>query len=107
MRRVPALVLAATLAFAAMVTMAGPAHAIDFTVNSTADSPDANPGDKICASTLDGKCTLRAAVMEVDALGKTSNNITIPAGIYTLSLSGADEDWGYTGDPDLRATVNF
>ena len=107
MRRLPALLLAAALAFAASVTIAGPAHAIDFGVNSTADSPDANPGDKICASVLDGLCTLRAAVMEIDALGKTSNNITIPAGRYVLSLGGADEDWGYTGDLDLRFSVNI
>ncbi len=36
-----------------------------FTVNSTADTPDATPGDTICADSQ-GACTLRAAITEAD-----------------------------------------
>src|SRR5690554_3110996 len=38
-------------------------------VNSAADAPDANIGDGVCAS-ASGQCTLRAAVMEADALSR-------------------------------------
>ncbi|MCP4704410.1 MAG: T9SS type A sorting domain-containing protein [candidate division Zixibacteria bacterium] len=38
-----------------------------FIVNSRDDEPDINPGDGICA-TVDGDCTLRAAIMESNAL---------------------------------------
>jgi CSLREA domain-containing protein len=34
-----------------------------FTVNSTADTVDANPGDGLCADS-NGQCTLRAAIQE-------------------------------------------
>ncbi|MEA2610029.1 MAG: hypothetical protein QOJ75_2272 [Chloroflexota bacterium] len=36
-----------------------------FTVTSALDTPDATPGDAICADTL-GRCTLRAAMTEAD-----------------------------------------
>lgn len=48
-----------------------PAPAATFTVDSTADTVDINPGDGICAD-VNGACTLRAAVMEADALGGAS-----------------------------------
>ena len=37
-----------------------------FTVNGAGDTPDANPGDGICAD-IYGNCTLRAAIEEVNA----------------------------------------
>lgn len=37
-----------------------------FTVNNTADSSDANPGDRICADS-NSQCTLRAAIGEANA----------------------------------------
>ena len=43
----------------------------ELTVNHPGDEPDANPGDGICA-TADGYCTLRAAVMEANALSQCS-----------------------------------
>jgi len=106
MKRTRALILVATMVGAVLVVTAGPAHAIDFTVNSTVDAPDAHMGDKLCASAA-GKCTLRAAIMEVNALAKTSSNVKIPAGTYTLTVQGAGEDQGATGDLDLRVTMNI
>ncbi|MBK8312493.1 MAG: hypothetical protein IPL01_00090 [Acidobacteria bacterium] len=38
-----------------------------FTVNDLGDTPDATPGDTICAD-AGGKCTLRAAIMEANAI---------------------------------------
>jgi CSLREA domain-containing protein len=39
-----------------------------FTVNSLGDTPDTNPGNQVCADGA-GNCTLRAALMEANALG--------------------------------------
>src|SRR5690606_38888623 len=58
------------------------AHAATFTVNNTADAPDANPGDGICA-TASGVCTLRAALQEANAAAG-ADTINVPAGTYTL-----------------------
>jgi hypothetical protein len=66
-----------------------PAHAATFTVNSTADAVDAHPGDGVCAD-ASGHCTLRAAVMEANALSGP-DTITLPAGTYTLTIPGISE----------------
>jgi CSLREA domain-containing protein len=66
--------------------------AADFTVNTTADAVDVNPGDGICEVTATvGDCTLRAAVMEANALAG-ADTITLPAGLYTLTITGIDEN---------------
>jgi CSLREA domain-containing protein len=72
-----ALPLAATLA----VTMAGAASAATFTVNSTGDQSDANPGDGACAITGSSDCTLRAAIDEANALSG-DDTINVPQGHY-------------------------
>ena len=61
-----------------------------FTVNSFTDGVDAHPGDGV-AQTSDGRTTLRAAIMEANALGGVST-VVLPAGSYTLSLPGPNED---------------
>ena len=42
-----------------------PNVAMDFVVDSTADAPDATPGNGVCA-TAAGVCTLRAAITEAN-----------------------------------------
>src|SRR5206468_2703674 len=74
-----------------------------FTVNTTADQVDANPGDSLCAA-VDGTCTLRAAVMEANAL-PGSDTITLPAGNFNLTISGSNEDASATGDLDITDAV--
>ena len=60
--------------------------ALSFTVTTTADSPDANPGDGICANAA-GRCSPRAAVQEANAQPRGAKVvITVPAGRYVLSL---------------------
>ena len=54
-----------------------------FTVNTTTDAKDANPGDGVCA-TAAGQCSLRAAIEEADALGG-ADTVSVPAGTYTLT----------------------
>ncbi|PYS23626.1 MAG: hypothetical protein DMF72_08740 [Acidobacteria bacterium] len=47
-----------------------------FVVNSTADTDDANEGDGICAD-AGGKCTLRAAIEEANAIRSDCSGLTI------------------------------
>ncbi len=75
-------------AIAGIVFIAAPLYAVDFTVNSNADTVDTAPGDGICS---DGaNCTLRDAIMEANA-SAGADTITVPAGTYTLTITGVDE----------------
>jgi hypothetical protein len=58
------------------------------------DKPAANPGDGICES-VDGVCTLRAAVEEAAAAG-TPKVIALANGLYLL-----EEDLDLNGDITL------
>ena len=61
---------------------------LTLTVNSTADTPDANPGDGVCqTSSTDGAdCTLRAAIEESNARGGATINFRIPgAGVKVIA----------------------
>lgn len=60
------------------------ADAATFVVNSPADVPDSTPGDGICeTATGNGACTLRAAIMEADAL-VGADTITLKANVTYL-----------------------
>ena len=77
--------LAGLIALAALVASAAPpAQGASFAVNATHDAVDAAPGDGICAD-AGGACTLRAAVMETNALAG-ADEISLPAGTYLLSI---------------------
>lgn len=75
------------------------AWAEEFTVNHLADAVDTVPGDRQCRTAAE-QCTLRAAIQEANALVGT-DTITLPAGTYTLSLSGPAENKAATGDLDI------
>lgn len=81
------------------------ARAVDFTVNDTSDQVDATPGNGICA-TAGGTCTLRAAIMETNALGG-ADTITLPAGVFNLTHAGAGEDAAATGDLDVTGQLSI
>lgn len=72
---------------------------ISFTVNTTSDADDANPGDGICDSdtvTAGSQCSLRAAMRESNAVG----------GDYTINFSIPTSDPGF--DPSTnRHTINL
>ena len=63
----------------------------NFTVNSTADTLDAAPGDGVCADAA-GACTLRAAVMETNAL-PGPDTVAVPAGTYVLAIPSSPPKW--------------
>jgi CSLREA domain-containing protein len=68
-----------------------------FTVNTVLDQIDDNAGDGNC-HTAAGHCSLRAAVMEANA--GSSATIVVPAGTYTLTLTG-------NGDLELRQDITL
>ncbi len=90
------------------------ARAAEFTVTAMYDRPDDIPGDGICASTPDAgmpsACTLRAAIMEANALGGPERHVIhVPAGLYQLTyqsdggiLAGLNEDIRQTAGEGAR-----
>src|SRR6266498_1590126 len=77
-----------------------------FTVISTVDAVDANPGNGVCASVSAG-CTLRAAIQEANATPGGNAEIMLPAGLYTLTLAGSSENAAATGDLDITKSVTI
>jgi hypothetical protein len=88
---------------AILLTMPLAAQATEFRVNVTLDLADANIGDGVCsAGPAAGEteaCSLRAAIMEANALGgPTRHVIHLPAGLYQLTrrhssgFAGLEED---------------
>ena len=77
----------------------------NFTVNSTVDAADTSAGDGVCAAS-GGACTLRAAVIEANA-SLPGTEITLPAGVFTLSQTGFSEDAAVKGDLDVRTDVTI
>lgn len=71
------------------------ASATTFTVNSTLDLPDLNPGDGICNAGV-ALCTLRAAITESNFIGG-ANVITVPSGTYTLTIGPFDDEFNAAG----------
>jgi large repetitive protein len=97
MKKLAFLIIPLVLFFS--IVIPAPVYAATFTVNSTIDAVDANPGDGICASAT-GECTLRAAILEANAfLG--DDTITLPAGTYTLAIPGTNKFNSMTGSLDI------
>jgi CSLREA domain-containing protein len=81
------------------------ASAATFTVNTTADSLDAAPGDGFCAD-AGGFCSLRAAIGEANALAG-ADTITLPAGTYTTTIATTNEDANANGDLDVTQDLTI
>lgn len=79
-------VFTCTCSLSAAVAMAHLAISYTFTVTTTNDTHDAHPGDGKCAD-QHGRCSLRAAIEEADALPSGSQiTISVPSGAYGLML---------------------
>jgi CSLREA domain-containing protein len=70
----------------------------DITVTKTADTND--------GSCTGADCSLREAVIRANVCAGTQT-ILVPAGTYTLTRAGADEDAANTGDLDLTDSVTI
>ena len=76
-----------------------------FVVNSTADVANSSPTSKVCATAgTNPVCTLRAAIQASNANSGT-DTISLPAGVYTLTIAGRNEDAAATGDLDITDAV--
>lgn len=91
--------LVKSFAILLLLSAAGLGHAATFTVNDTLDGVDIFPGDGVCKSSTNS-CTLRAAVMESNALAG-ADSISLPAGFYTLAVGNIAEDAAAEGDLDI------
>ncbi|MCA9102075.1 MAG: PQQ-dependent sugar dehydrogenase, partial [Planctomycetales bacterium] len=74
-----------------------------FIVDTPLDTVDANPGDGL-AQDANGRTSLRAAVMEANALAG-DDTIQLAPGLYTLTRTGAESD--ATRDLDVRSTIKI
>ncbi len=82
-----------------------PLHAATFDVNSTADEVDADLVNAVC-ETSSGVCTLRAAIQQANT-SEEADTINLPAGIYTLTLAGKNENAAASGDLDVTGTYDL
>jgi CSLREA domain-containing protein len=100
MRRIATTLLLVTSVIGSEAAVPPATFAATITVNTTTDAVDINPGNGVCA-TAAGNCSLRAAVMEANAL-PGSQSINLPQATYALTISGTDEDSAGTGDLDIN-----
>jgi Ca2+-binding RTX toxin-like protein len=76
-----------------------------FVVNTFEDTVDVLPGDQASAD-RDGNSSLRAAVMESNALAGDDTILLIP-GTYTLTIAGRSEDAAASGDLDVSDNLTI
>ena len=95
----------AVIATLALTAFSSNVTAATFVVNDTGDAVDASPGDGICA-TAGAVCTLRAAISEANAFAG-SDVITLPAGTYTTTIAGTNEDVNANGDYDITSAITI
>ena len=87
------------------VILVSSASAATFVVNTTNDTLDALAGDGICADTA-GACSLRAAITEANTLAG-ADIITLPAGVYTITIAEASDNANLNGDFDLLTEITI
>jgi hypothetical protein len=73
-------------------------------VNTTADTPDSSVGDKL-ARDINGRMSLRAAVMESNDIKVGLDVIRLGSATYFLSQIGRFEDDALTGDLDVKGNL--
>ncbi|MCL4303694.1 MAG: VCBS repeat-containing protein [Anaerolineae bacterium] len=62
---------------------------------------------QICADATPNDCSLRGAISKANAGSSDIYTITVPAGTYTLSLNGVNEDGNAGGDLDILNDVTI
>lgn len=87
------------------VTDIGAIETTIFDVNTLDDLVDLVPGDGR-VNTETGEISLRAAIMEANNSTRAAT-IVLPAGHFSLTLDGIDEDDGATGDLDIHRTIRI
>ena len=96
------------LSAALMLIVGSKALAASFVVNTDVDLPDSNLGDGVCGTTLGPNiCSLRAAVMQANALPPGPHSILLAPGVeYRLTRSqNFEDDNSQTGDLDIKVEL--
>lgn len=96
-------------AAAALAVLGPAAWAETITVNAFDDRPDADLTDGVCDADLATpglQSTLRAAVQHANAT-PGADTISVPAGVYRLTIKGGTEQVGATGDLDISDDVTI
>lgn len=91
------LLVASVLAVAVLLVGSVAAQAATFTVNTTADNA---PGSAECSGAA-GDCGLRQAIDKANTTAG-DDTVSLPAGDYKLTITGAGEDANQTGDLDIE-----
>lgn len=88
--------------FVGFIVFAKVAHAATFTVNTTDDGSDVNPGNGICEITLgEGNCGIRALIEETNALGGTNT------GNFNISGPGVQTFVPASGYPSITNSLTI
>jgi predicted outer membrane repeat protein len=95
----------AVVLFGSFLPATNAAATVVFTVDSIADLVDDDPANSVC-HTAEDTCTLRAAVMSANQVSGEDATITLPAGVYTLSIAAGAGDGDDTGDLNLTAPAS-
>ena len=91
------------LLLAAAIALAGCGPALDCSITDYIVNTTADTNDGVCNV---ADCSLREAVRNANACPGWQT-ITLPAGAYTLSIAGAEEDAAATGDLDITDDVTI
>jgi CSLREA domain-containing protein len=100
-----AIAIAALAVLPAVSAQPAQAAALPIVVNDARDLPDVSIGNGACA-TSGGRCTLRAAIQEANAL-VGHDTINVPPGVYELEVPFVNEDTQSTGDHDIADSVSI
>ena len=105
--KLPAMLAMVTvLAVPGILAFSPPSSAsTSFTVNDTTDAALSNPSGTSCSSSNGGSCTLRAAIQAADNSGGSST-ITLPSGLFKLTIPSTGTDDPSTGDLDVKAGIS-
>jgi hypothetical protein len=96
----------AIAAICAGLLAAGACRAAEFFVDRLSDTVDVTPGDGLCADPIDGGCSMRAALIEANAL-PGHDRIIVPEGVFMLARPGPDDDLSLSGDLDVLGPVDI
>lgn len=88
---------------AGLGALAPAAHAADFVVDTTTDS---NAAAYQACTDAPNDCSLRGAISKANAQAG-DDTITLPAGTYTLTITGSKENNNATGDLDVLSTLTI
>lgn len=96
----------------ALVLLSNAASAKIFNVNLTTDLPDVNPGDGICSVDAivipnTAVCSLRAAVMEANALAGADEIVLEGGKTYKLTIPDTGANNAASGDLDILSEVSI